>query len=294
MQLHAELKPIPKPRVPPFVEAFTGTPEAVASGQTVHLQWKTDNATSVDIEGVGTGLPANGSTEVQVSQSMTYKLTAKGEAGSAERSWSVTVKNVPLPATKPARILVFEAKPARVKAGEPTTLIWSTSDAQSVSIDGVGTNLQPNGQQQVTPTQTTSYRITASNPSGNTETSIQVTVESAAPPPPDQGINAALNRLSQAYNTQLVSEVKKEWTGITKDQEKGLGQTFNSGGLKAISIQYDQCSGLSVSGNAATITCNEVMSYTAEGRRNQGTHKVAISLKKAGDIWRVDTKIPAK
>ena len=294
-QLHAELKPIPKPKIPPFVEVFSGTPDTVAPGQTIHLQWRTNNATSVDIEGIATGLEASGSKDVQATLSTTYKLIAKGEGATAERSWSVTVKNAP-PPPKPPKVLTFEAKPTKIKAGESTTLTWSTSDAQSVSIDGVESNLPPSGSRQVTPTQTTDYRITANNPSGASETSIHVTVEAKPSLFADESpaIMAALGRLSAAYATQLVGEVKKEWTGITKDQEKGLGQIFNNSGLKAISMQYDQCSGLSVAGTAARIYCVETMSYTAQGKRNQAAQKLAISLKKNGETWRVDTKVPTK
>jgi len=284
----------------PVVDAFTGPTEPVVQGQSAKITWKTSNARSVDIDGIGQNLNPNDSKEVAVSQNTTFTLIAKGEGGSsAARTLSVTVKA----AVKPPSVLSFRASPARIQQGESTTLTWSTTDAQSVTIDnGIGTN-SANGSRQVTPTQNTTYQLTASGPGGSANFTTSVIVD--AKPQPTQPaplpvvdqtakeaaeIKDALNRLSAAYATQLVSEVKKEWTGMTKEQEKAVGGVFSNEGFKAVAIQYDGCSAPSVNGDTAVISCTETTSWTADKKRSSHPMPVSITLKKISGVWKVENK----
>jgi len=78
----------------------------------------------------------------------------------------------------------FTANPATVTAGQPTTLSWTTSGATTLTIDnGVGnvTNLTSIA---VTPPQTTTYHLTATNSAGTASGAVTVTVNSGTPPPP--------------------------------------------------------------------------------------------------------------
>ena len=59
-------------------------------GQTTTLTWQTSNATTVNIEGLGT-VAASGSQTVTPSASMTYNLVAKGPGGTQDASARVTV-----------------------------------------------------------------------------------------------------------------------------------------------------------------------------------------------------------
>jgi peptidoglycan-associated lipoprotein len=70
-----------------------------------------------------------------------------------------------------------------VQKGQPTTLTWQTSNATDVSIDGIGA-VQPNGSQQVTPTDSTTYNLTAKGPGGTQTATARVTVTTPPPPPP--------------------------------------------------------------------------------------------------------------
>jgi peptidoglycan-associated lipoprotein len=64
-----------------------------------------------------------------------------------------------------------------------TTLTWQTTNATDVSIDGIGA-VQPNGSQQVTPADSTTYHLVAKGAGGTQEATARVTVN--APPPPPQ------------------------------------------------------------------------------------------------------------
>jgi peptidoglycan-associated lipoprotein len=63
-------------------------------------------------------------------------------------------------------------------------LTWQTSNATDVSIDsGVGA-VQPNGSQQVTPADSTTYTLTAKGAGGTQTATARVTVNAPPPPPP--------------------------------------------------------------------------------------------------------------
>jgi peptidoglycan-associated lipoprotein len=79
-------------------------------------------------------------------------------------------------------IAQFTAEPSSIERGQAATLRWSVSDATSVTIEpGLGT-VQSNGNRQVFPSNSTSYRLTASGPGGNASASATVNV--VVPPPP--------------------------------------------------------------------------------------------------------------
>ena len=77
------------------------------------------------------------------------------------------------------RIITFEAKPATVRAGQPTLLTWHVENPTGIVIEpGVGA-VTPRGSRQVTPSATTTYTLTVK---GGPSRSIVVAVEGAAPP----------------------------------------------------------------------------------------------------------------
>jgi peptidoglycan-associated lipoprotein len=71
-----------------------------------------------------------------------------------------------------------------VQAGEPVTVTWKTENAGEVSVAPFGA-VAANGAQTVNPTETTTYKLTAKGPGGVQESSVTVTVASAAAEPPE-------------------------------------------------------------------------------------------------------------
>jgi peptidoglycan-associated lipoprotein len=82
----------------------------------------------------------------------------------------------PPPAAPTARI---EANPASVDPGQQVTITWKTENADAVNIDQIG-SVAANGSQNVSPTDSTTYRLTAKGPGGVSESSATVTVARAA------------------------------------------------------------------------------------------------------------------
>ena len=70
---------------------LTADPLAIDLGQSVVLNWRSTNANTVTIDGIGSVTP-NGTQTVSPSNSTTFHLTAKGEGGSVEASVRVTVR----------------------------------------------------------------------------------------------------------------------------------------------------------------------------------------------------------
>jgi peptidoglycan-associated lipoprotein len=98
----------PTPPSPPTA-TLTADPLAIDLGQSVVLNWRTTDATSVIIDGIGP-VNVNGTQTVSPSSSTNFHLTAKGEGGSTEANVRVTVR-VPVAPTVPADTSATTATP---------------------------------------------------------------------------------------------------------------------------------------------------------------------------------------
>jgi len=97
--------PPPAPTPPPIVAPaptaqITASPTVVNAGDQVVLNWRTTNATSVSIDGLG-DVPTSGVKTVTPSVSTNYHLVAKGAGGSTDASARVTVNAPPPVAAAP-------------------------------------------------------------------------------------------------------------------------------------------------------------------------------------------------
>jgi len=88
------------------------------------------------------------------------------------------VAQTPPPPPPPAPSASIDATPATVQQGQPVTITWKTENATDIAIAQVGA-VQPNGSQTLTPTESTTYHITAKGPGGVQEADARVTVVSA-------------------------------------------------------------------------------------------------------------------
>ncbi|MEO8870958.1 MAG: peptidoglycan-associated lipoprotein Pal, partial [Granulicella sp.] len=78
---------------------ITADPLAIDLGQSVVLNWRTQNAENVSIDGIGT-VPVNGTQTVSPANSTNFHLVAKGPGGDTEANVRVTVR-VPTAPTAP-------------------------------------------------------------------------------------------------------------------------------------------------------------------------------------------------
>jgi peptidoglycan-associated lipoprotein len=82
--------------VAPPTATITSDPLAIDLGQSVVLNWRTTNATSVDIDGIGE-VSVNGTQTVSPANSTNFHLVAKGDGGTTEASVRVTVRVAEVP-----------------------------------------------------------------------------------------------------------------------------------------------------------------------------------------------------
>jgi peptidoglycan-associated lipoprotein len=102
--------------------------------------------------------------------------------------WSACGKKVappppPPPPAPPAPTASLSANPNTLDKGQSTTLTWQTTNADTVSIDGIGA-VDASGSKQVTPADSTTYHLVAKGAGGTQEATARVTVNAPPPPPP--------------------------------------------------------------------------------------------------------------
>jgi peptidoglycan-associated lipoprotein len=95
------------PPTPAPTATLTADPLAIDLGQSVVLNWRTTNAASVSIDGIGP-VNVNGTQTVSPSTSTNFHLLAKGDGGSVEANVRVTVR-VPQQPIPPAETATTQA-----------------------------------------------------------------------------------------------------------------------------------------------------------------------------------------
>jgi hypothetical protein len=164
----------------------TAQPMNIMAGESATLFYAATGADEVTISGIGS-VGASGTQTVSPAQSTTYTLTARNSQSSAQTTCSVTVQVTP---GEVPRILRFTANPTQITSGQASTLLWAVENATSLRISSVGT-VQSTGTQDVRPTQTTIYTLTATNRFGDATASATVTVTQEPPVPPNAPALAA-------------------------------------------------------------------------------------------------------
>ena len=84
------------------------------------------------------------------------------------------------PVVAPAPTAQITANPTVVTTGDHVVLTWSTSNASTASIDGLG-DVPTSGVKTVTPTASTNYHLVAKGAGSSADASVRITVN--APPP---------------------------------------------------------------------------------------------------------------
>jgi peptidoglycan-associated lipoprotein len=91
--------------------------------------------------------------------------------------------NAPATSGRPV-VAEFSVEPASIERGQSAVLRWNVSGSTNVAIgNGIGT-VPANGNQRVTPSDTTTYTLTASGAGGDTTATATLRVTAPPPPPP--------------------------------------------------------------------------------------------------------------
>jgi hypothetical protein len=171
------VEPPPPPPPPAPTCSLSLSPASITQGGKASLSFQSVNAKRGVIDnGVGSVGQAGVAT-VSPSQTTTFIGTFEGAGGTA--TCRATLKVFPPPIPKP-EVVVFKAYPDRITTGQGSTLSWTVKGATSVRIDNeVG---QTNGGAiTVSPETSTTYTLTASNVSGDTNATATVRVDEPSP-----------------------------------------------------------------------------------------------------------------
>jgi len=144
------------------------------------------------------------------------------------------VKETPPPPPPAAPdIAEFSAEPSSIERGGSSTLKWTVTNANQITIDnGVG-SVQASGSRSVYPNDSTTYTLRASGPGGTLSKSATVTVTAPPPPPPPPPAKAPLSEritaLQDAYYDYDKSDIREDArSALTKDADllKAIFQDF--------------------------------------------------------------------
>jgi peptidoglycan-associated lipoprotein len=134
----ASLGPTAQTPSSPPTATLTADPLAIDLGQSVVLNWRTTDASSVTIDGIGP-VNVNGTQTVSPSSSTNFHLTAKGEGGATEANVRVTVR-IPVAPTVPA-----DTTPAATAADMGSEAAFH-ANVPDIFFDYDSYDLRPEGQ----------------------------------------------------------------------------------------------------------------------------------------------------
>ncbi len=106
---------------------------------------------------------------------ITLSLAMMVVTGCHKNTAPVAPNALPPDTTGPAPTASITADPLAIDLGQPVVLNWRTTNATSVSIDGIG-NVAVNGTQTVSPANSTNFHLVAKGDGGTTEANVRVTV----------------------------------------------------------------------------------------------------------------------
>ncbi|MFN9894516.1 MAG: PKD domain-containing protein [Acidobacteriota bacterium] len=138
-------------------------------GDPITYEWRQIAGPAVTLNGAAT---ARASFPAAENQTYAFRLTVKDDRNAMGTARVTVTTRAP----QPVRILRYQAAPTNITAGQTASLLWLVENAESVEISGIGRVDAKQGTTQVTPTQTTSYRLTAKNATSETSETVTVTV----------------------------------------------------------------------------------------------------------------------
>ena len=156
--------------VVPFpVVTLSASPNTINEGETATLEWTSSNGLSAVIsDGVG-AVPMNGSIQVTPDQTTSYAITVTGDGGITTSTATVTVQHL-------EPVVSIASDTHTIFLGEPATLSWSSAHGHTCEIlPDIGI-VDPSGAVVVSPSETTTYTITVSNPDYSATASLTINV----------------------------------------------------------------------------------------------------------------------
>lgn len=185
----------------PRINLFEATPAVINQGEVTYLRWSVSNADSVSIDnGIGS-VAMTGVMPVYPSNTIFYTLTARNFAGETTARTQIMVQGglstQPVtPTVTPPTIVAFYADSLVITPGELVTLSWDVLGATDVSLAPVG-QVNIRGTITVSPANTTTFVLTATNAAGKSTAGITVIVQPLLSSAPTAEGTITLNALPE-------------------------------------------------------------------------------------------------
>ncbi len=186
----------------------------IKQGDPVTVSWETKNAKTIELN--GEKVQAIGAKTVTPSQTTGFEVVAKRGKKNARDNATVKVNTV----TAPAPAMTLRAEPSAVEPGQNATLRWSTNNAKTVTISGLG-EVPAAGERAVSPRTSTTYTGTAVGDGGTATASARVTVTEPPPPePPPTPVRPRGNPQPEAANPAIAEQFTRAVSAIFFDYDK--------------------------------------------------------------------------
>jgi hypothetical protein len=144
----------------PTVVSFNADRNLVYEGENATLVWVVANSTNITIKPDIGAVGLNGSVEITPKENSTYFLNATDGENSSTATVTINVIK------KPPEVLYFKGDKIKIKRGENLTLYWNVSNANDVFVTPEPGRVELNDSSVVTPRDTTTYSILATNAGG--------------------------------------------------------------------------------------------------------------------------------
>jgi len=152
-------------------------------------------------------------------------LAIAGVAGCSKKTNSVNPASLgPAASTTPAPTATLTADPSAINLGQSVVLNWRTTDAPTVSIDGIG-KVTPNGTVTVSPSTSTNFHLVATGDGGTAEANVRVTVRVAEAPVPPASTAAADTSGNMGSDEAFHANVQDVFFDYDSDALRPDGQT---------------------------------------------------------------------
>ena len=189
-------------------------PCAIAAGKytcTSTISWTVQNTSRVrvvvsrnggraSIFATATGGDSQSASWIREAPANTYKFSLYDYTGG---SLGALLDSVTVTGRREPTISYFTVSPTSINSGGSATLLWSTANADSVSIDqGIGT-VSARGSLKVSPTSTTTYTLTATNTVKTVTATDKVTVRGTKPAPTISSFTASPASIDKGKSATL-------------------------------------------------------------------------------------------
>ena len=252
--------------VAPVSGSVSANPSKIDCNQTTQLAWVSKETVEADMSGMSP-VPTSGEKTISPRQTTTYQLTASGPGGVATPSTTVEVNPVVESSlsASPAEVSYRRIGDKIIKQ-ESTTLNWSSSNVDAVSLDPGG-SVDPNGTKSITlsPTQTGNgpvdedfkYTLKASNVCGGSAVkTVAVHLKGSVEPIPAVPLHSVF--FPTAYPTE-----EDPALGLVGSQQGEL--TTLATGFKHY-LEYDPDAKLSLSGHTDERGADKYNDFLSERR----------------------------